>query len=405
MSTNEASRLDRTALIFGASGITGWAIVREAVQYPTPETFRRIIGLTNRPFDRNTSLLPDDNRIELVAGLDLSAGPEAVTAKLREVPGIEEVTDVFFAAYVQPPGTSDVEGWEQLKLANVDILETAVAAVESVSPNMRYWSLQTGGKAYGFAHAREIGPPAGPCHESDARIPQPYADMMFYYAQHDALVRLSSGKKWRFAEIRPNDVVGFVPTGSNAMNIAQSLGIFLAFYAWQKRKAAKSASEPITVQFPGPVASFKALNTETSQKTLARGHLFASSHDAANGDIINVADTASTSWAQKWTALCAYFGLVGLAPDEGAEHLRAVEFMQAHQAQWADFERENGLKPGLIGGSGWEFMQIILELVVFDRVYDLSKANSAGFKEKEDIVQMYLEVFDLMKATKMLPQK
>jgi hypothetical protein len=53
---------------------------------------------------------------------------------------------VNFAAYVQPAGASDFEGFDILKEVNVRILETAVQAVERVSPKLRFWTLQTGGK-------------------------------------------------------------------------------------------------------------------------------------------------------------------------------------------------------------------------------------------------------------------
>lgn len=51
-------------------------------------------------------------------------------------------------AYVQPAGASDFEGFDILKEVNVRILETAVQAVERVSPKLRFWTLQTGGKVY-----------------------------------------------------------------------------------------------------------------------------------------------------------------------------------------------------------------------------------------------------------------
>jgi nucleoside-diphosphate-sugar epimerase len=53
------------ALVFGASGITGWAIVKEALQYPTPTAFNKVIGLTNRPLTKPQALLPEDDRLEL----------------------------------------------------------------------------------------------------------------------------------------------------------------------------------------------------------------------------------------------------------------------------------------------------------------------------------------------------
>jgi hypothetical protein len=87
----------RTALVFGASGITGWAIVREALLYPTPTAFRRVIGLSNQPIDRSQLLLPEDDRINLISGVDLTASLDTVADSLSGIEGIKDVTDVYFA--------------------------------------------------------------------------------------------------------------------------------------------------------------------------------------------------------------------------------------------------------------------------------------------------------------------
>lgn len=90
------SPVERVALVFGASGITGWAILREA-SHPTNTSFRRIVGLSNRPIDPSQLLLLDSTRITLASGVDLNAGVDQVTAGLSGIDGIEHVTDVFFA--------------------------------------------------------------------------------------------------------------------------------------------------------------------------------------------------------------------------------------------------------------------------------------------------------------------
>jgi hypothetical protein len=78
------------ALVFGASGITGWGIVQEALTYPTPTTFDKVIGLTNRPLTKAEALLPKDERLVLYSGINLSAGVEAVQASLSQIEGIGE---------------------------------------------------------------------------------------------------------------------------------------------------------------------------------------------------------------------------------------------------------------------------------------------------------------------------
>ncbi|UKZ68190.1 uncharacterized protein TrAtP1_009225 [Trichoderma atroviride] len=401
--SSTSTAANRTALVFGASGITGWAILREALKYPTPSTFHKIIGLTNRPLDRSKSFLPEDHRLVIVPGVDLTAAVDDVAAKLAGIDGIKDVTDVYFAAYVQPPGASDFEGFDILKEVNVRILETAVQAVERVSPNLRFWSLQTGGKSYGYVHVHQLGFPKVPAKETDPRIPQPYQDQVFYYAQHDSLQKLSAGKNWRFAEIRPDLVIGFVPGGGNAMNYVQALGIFLSFYADRERQSPEPKK---TIAYPGPLTVYNSHYTEIGQTTLARAHIFVSNLDGiANGEVFNVGDspvTAGNNWAEKWVSICAMFGLEGVAPEE-TPSLSVLKYMEQHREEWAAFEAKHGLKSGIIGRTSWEFMDVLTSLPVFDRQYDLTKITTAGFERRSNVLQNYQEAFDLMRAAKMIP--
>lgn len=52
------------ALVFGASGIAGWAIIQEALKYPSLTKFDKVIGLSNRPLTKSEALFPDDERPE-----------------------------------------------------------------------------------------------------------------------------------------------------------------------------------------------------------------------------------------------------------------------------------------------------------------------------------------------------
>ena len=84
------------ALIFGGSGISGWAITRAAVLSKSPYVFDKVIALTNRPLTVKASGLPDDSKLELRSGLDLTLGVDAVVEVLRAIPGIERTTHVYF---------------------------------------------------------------------------------------------------------------------------------------------------------------------------------------------------------------------------------------------------------------------------------------------------------------------
>ena len=85
------------ALVFGASGISGWGVITQLLSYPTKETWGSIVGLTNRPLSKPDALLPDDARLSLVSGVDLSGSEASVIEALKEkVPTIGTITHVFF---------------------------------------------------------------------------------------------------------------------------------------------------------------------------------------------------------------------------------------------------------------------------------------------------------------------
>lgn len=88
------------ALVFGASGITGWAITNSALSYPTPTTFSRVVGLTSRPLSLADSHFPFDPRLQLYSGLDLSQDAQSIAEYLRKVEDIADITHVYFAGKV-----------------------------------------------------------------------------------------------------------------------------------------------------------------------------------------------------------------------------------------------------------------------------------------------------------------
>lgn len=96
------------ALIFGASGISGWAITNALLEgYPSPELFSQVSALTNRPLSPEVAQWPESQKLQVVSGVDLlhPGGQEAVEDQLRsKVPGIEGVTHVYFFGKFGNPG-------------------------------------------------------------------------------------------------------------------------------------------------------------------------------------------------------------------------------------------------------------------------------------------------------------
>lgn len=88
------------ALIFGASGITGWAITNQILNgYPKPGAFSKATALTNRPLKKEETLWPENDKLQLVSGIDLmnTAGQKALEDEMKaKIKDIDNVTQVFF---------------------------------------------------------------------------------------------------------------------------------------------------------------------------------------------------------------------------------------------------------------------------------------------------------------------
>lgn len=89
----------KSALIFGASGVTGWAFVNEILHdYPQKGVWKKVYALTNRPLSQEASFWPDDPRLSIVSGIDLLRGSqEDLERELKaKIDGVNEVTHVYY---------------------------------------------------------------------------------------------------------------------------------------------------------------------------------------------------------------------------------------------------------------------------------------------------------------------
>jgi len=96
--------MSKSALVFGASGVSGWAFVNEILHdYPKKGTWKKVHALTNRPLKHSDSLWPDDERLNMVSGIDLLKGSqEDLEGALSSVDGIKNVTHVFYLGRLYP---------------------------------------------------------------------------------------------------------------------------------------------------------------------------------------------------------------------------------------------------------------------------------------------------------------
>lgn len=97
------SQLSKHAIIYGASGLIGWALVNELLgSYPYSSSFSKVTAVTNRPLNLSESHWPDKDsrkaKLQLVSGIDLRNGDGTTLAEgLKEaINDVENVTHVFY---------------------------------------------------------------------------------------------------------------------------------------------------------------------------------------------------------------------------------------------------------------------------------------------------------------------
>lgn len=151
------------ALVLGASGITGWAIVNQLLtDDPDAQHFTKITALTNRPLSDNVSKWPNNPKLNTASGVDLLSGTQVqLEANLQSaIVDIHTVTHVFFNGWYTPtkitcirhtnksfpPAYKFSPDMKEQSVKNADMLERCVTAAENLCPEFKFIVLPTGGK-------------------------------------------------------------------------------------------------------------------------------------------------------------------------------------------------------------------------------------------------------------------
>ncbi|CAN9434612.1 unnamed protein product [Alternaria alternata] len=324
------------ALVYGASGISGWSIVNAILNgYPSKDAFSRVTAMVNRPLTREMALWPDDPRLQIVSGVDLVKGTqEELEEQIKEkVKDVETVTQVYFYSYKQ------IDDPDSECKTNEAMLERAVTAIDHLSSKLSYVLLPTGTKIYGCQMLDKFPfADALPLKETLPPIPEPYLSQLFYYNQIDCLKRISKGKNWSWCEVRPDNIIGFVPN-NNAYCLAQTLALYLSLYRSIEGEGAKCP-------FPGTEKSWVNKYNESPQDMVAHFSIHASLNPGKTASQSFNVGGQEDSWSGKWPIICDYFGLNGTGPEEGSPQPGA--YIDAHKKEWEELEKKHNLKRGSV---------------------------------------------------------
>ena len=205
----DASPPAKVALVTGANGITGSAIIKHLVKNTTDADFSAIIATSRTPLVFDVS----DPRLTFIA-IDFLKPASELIPTLKD--SLSSVTHVYFSSYIHN------NNFVALNASNEALFQNFIASVPQVAPNLQNIVLQTGGKHYGV----HLSPVPAPCYEYYPRT-LPFNVPNFYFDQEDRLKAASEASgRWSWNVIRPDAIIGAAPK-PQGMNEAITLLVYI----------------------------------------------------------------------------------------------------------------------------------------------------------------------------------
>ncbi|MBV35950.1 MAG: hypothetical protein CMP47_10965 [Rickettsiales bacterium] len=270
-----------TALITGATGMTGRAITDHLLSLPEWTSITTL--------SRSQKSHCSDPKVHH-ATLDLQSSAESMSSSLSDI----KAEYVFFCAYLARDDESEAAKVNGAMLQNfIDALRHTGAI-----KHLKRFVLVNGLKQWGV----HLGRPKQPMHESDPRLEpsnnSPWPEN-FYYTQQDILAEAArkDGGNWTWVVTFPQDVIGVAK--ANFMNLATALGLYASVMA------TLPAHE---LPFPGCKANYLAFNCWTSAKLHADFCTWAALEPKAGNQTFNVIDGDTESWQNLWPKVAKRYG-------------------------------------------------------------------------------------------------
>lgn len=343
-----------TALVVGASGIIGNAVVRE---------------LQGRP-DWQVRALPRTfvDGVETIRADLLDA--QATTSALAAA---RDTTHVFYAALRS--GT-DLRDEERI---NGGMLRNLLDGLKSVGAPLQRVVHYQGAKVYGV----HLGATQAPFYEDDPRHMTPN----FYYAQEDLLRERAAAGDFEWSILRPDVVVG--DSAGNPMNIVMVMGVFAAL--------SKQAGVPL--RFPGTQKVYSGVLAQTTDAAwMARASVWAALDPNARGEAFNLVNEPFR-WERIWRRVAEAFDMEVGPP----QPFSLAKQMPLKAEAWAQLASQHGLRTADIDKLvGWWFGDFVFN-TEFDMVSDMGKIRRAGFTEAVETEATIVAAIARLRASKQLP--
>ncbi|CEN59953.1 Putative NAD dependent epimerase/dehydratase family protein [Aspergillus calidoustus] len=270
-----------TAIVTGATGITGGAIVRHLSKDPS---YKKVYALSRH--DPGYS----DPKIQH-ATIDLQGSASDMASNLSGL----SADYVYFCAYMAH------EDPNELCRINGTMLSNFIQGLEKTGAvkTLKRFILTCGFKQYGV----HLGNAKQPMFEDDPLLEGTFGGVEwppnFYYVQQRILSDAAERNqgRWDWVVTLPEDVLGFAK--GNFMNEATALGLYACV-----SKLLPGSELP----FPGCKAGYFAFNTWTSSNLHARFCLWAATAPGVGNNIFNVTNGDTESWQNLWPRIAERFG-------------------------------------------------------------------------------------------------
>ena len=354
------------------------------------------------------------DRIALVVGVTGIAGYNSAEALLRsgfrvvglsrsakyEVPGVEHVyADVLDQAGVEAAvagkGITHLvfSTWQRQHTeadnirVNGAMLQNTLAALGRTT-TLQHAVLVTGLKHYlGPFEAYAKAPAETPFRESQDRLP--YEN--FYYTQEDILFEAARRQGFTWSVHRPHTMIGY------ALGNAMNMGVTLAIYG----SICRATGEPFA--FPGSPQQYNGVTDLTDARLLGRHVAWSATEPAARNQAFNTVNGEVFRWRQLWQRLAEGLG-VEAAEYPGEPNPLADRMAHADDV-WSGLVAAHGLVPYKAADlASWWHTDADLGRTV-ETFADMGKSRKAGFLDYQDSADSFLDLFETLRAQKVIPPR
>jgi nucleoside-diphosphate-sugar epimerase len=353
--------MDRTALVVGVTGIAGYnsaqALLRNGF---------RVVGLSRSA------------KYE-VPGVEHVYGDVLDPASVEAAVAGQGITHLVFTTWQR----QDSEA-ENIRV-NGAMLQNTVDALGRTA-TLEHAVLVTGLKHYlGPFEAYAKAPAETPFRESQERLP--YEN--FYYTQEDILFAAAQQQGFTWSVHRPHTMIGY------ALGNAMNMGVTLAIYG----SICRATGRPFV--FPGSPQQYNGVTDITDARLLGRHVAWSATEPAARNQAFNTVNGEVFRWRQLWQRVAEGLGV------EAAEYPGEPDPLEGRMGDaddvWAGLVAQHGLAEYKATDlASWWHTDADLGRTV-ETFADMGKSRAAGFLDYQDSAGSFLDLFDTLRAQKVIP--